>query len=528
MNKLWTAMLAALLIAALAIPAATAEDAPEAVETEIVFAAPVDEAVEEVEEADLWTEEIGNAAAAAEPVGIDASNEDDVPIDEAHFPSQAFREFIAAKFDSDGSGALSETEITAVQRINLQTRDYASISFGTLEGVQLFPNLEALSCSNRGITSLDISGCANLRDVHCSDNGIPSLDLSGCSALEDLDCSGNALTTLEVSGCTKLTYLDCSINQITHLDVSHNAALTYLECRENPLTNLDASGHTALTTLYCEDCQLASLNVAGDVALEHLACRDNLLTSLDIRGLSALVFLQCESNQMTSLDMTGCPSLIECARQTPELFGDIMQFTMTVGDTQIKLLADRITLTADGAQLYPVEEPVLEPIPLAGAKITGIKNQVYTGKPIKPDPVVKVDGVKLVKGTDYTVSYKNNKLVGLATVTIKGKGAYTGSVKKTFKISPKAVAISKLTAAKKQLTVQWKKSAGAGYQLQYGLKASFAGAKTVTITSTKTVRKVLKSLKSGKVYYVRIRGYKKVGGKIYASKWSKAKKAKVK
>ena len=52
--------------------------------------------------------------------------------------------------------------------------------------------------------------------------------------------------------------------------------------------------------------------------------------------------------------------------------------------------------------------------------------------------------------------------------------------------------------------------------------------KTVTITKTATVKKVLKNLKSGKKYYVRIRGYKKVNGKDYYSTWSKVKSANVK
>lgn len=43
----------------------------------------------------------------------------------------------------------------------------------------------------------------------------------------------------------------------------------------------------------------------------------------------------------------------------------------------------------------------------------------------------------LKKGTDYTVSYKNNKNIGTATVTFTGKGKYTGEIQKTFKITVK-------------------------------------------------------------------------------------------
>ena len=168
-------------------------------------------------------------------------------------------------------------------------------------------------------------------------------------------------------------------------------------------------------------------------------------------------------------------------------------------------------------------------ISLKKCKITGIKDAVYTGKAIKPAPVVKYNGVKLVKGTDYTVKYAANKAIGTATVTITGKGKYGESVRKIFKINPKAVALSTLTAGKQQLTVKWKKGTGiTGYEVQYGLKKSFAGAKTVTIKKAATVKTVLKNLTTGKTYYVRIRAYKTVNGKKYFSAWSKAKSAKVK
>ena len=62
----------------------------------------------------------------------------------------------------------------------------------------------------------------------------------------------------------------------------------------------------------------------------------------------------------------------------------------------------------------------------------------YTGKALKPGVTVKikVDGktVTLVKGTDFTVTYANNVKVGTATVTVKGKGNYTGTITLTFKI----------------------------------------------------------------------------------------------
>ena len=173
--------------------------------------------------------------------------------------------------------------------------------------------------------------------------------------------------------------------------------------------------------------------------------------------------------------------------------------------------------------------PLSDPISIAKAKIT-VSSQVYTGKALKPAVTVKYGSKTLKKGTDYTVSYKNNKAIGTATVTVTGKGDYTGTAKKTFKINPKAVSGLKLTAGKGRLTVSWKKGAGGigGYQLQYGLKKSFSGAKKATVSKASTVKGTIKNLKKGKIYYVRIRAFKKVGKTTYWSAWSAAKKARVK
>ena len=61
----------------------------------------------------------------------------------------------------------------------------------------------------------------------------------------------------------------------------------------------------------------------------------------------------------------------------------------------------------------------------------------YTGKKITPRPVVKYQGKLLKNKKDYTLSYKNNKKVGKATIIIKGKGNYTGKKTITFRIMSK-------------------------------------------------------------------------------------------
>ena len=59
----------------------------------------------------------------------------------------------------------------------------------------------------------------------------------------------------------------------------------------------------------------------------------------------------------------------------------------------------------------------------------------YSGEAISPDPVVSYVGTILKKGTDYTISYSHNIAVGIASVTISGKGEFEGTKVINFKIT---------------------------------------------------------------------------------------------
>ena len=64
----------------------------------------------------------------------------------------------------------------------------------------------------------------------------------------------------------------------------------------------------------------------------------------------------------------------------------------------------------------------------------------YTGKPLTPNLHFTCNGVKLVKGTDYDLSYKDNIEVGTATIIATFKGNYAGTAIRYFTIYPTASA----------------------------------------------------------------------------------------
>lgn len=79
------------------------------------------------------------------------------------------------------------------------------------------------------------------------------------------------------------------------------------------------------------------------------------------------------------------------------------------------------------------------PTDISHVTVASIAAQTYTGSAITPSLTITYGGANLVQDTDYTVSYTNNINYGTATVTITGKGKYTGSRTATFSIARKDI-----------------------------------------------------------------------------------------
>lgn len=72
--------------------------------------------------------------------------------------------------------------------------------------------------------------------------------------------------------------------------------------------------------------------------------------------------------------------------------------------------------------------------PIEDATISGVATKTYTGKALTQSVTVKIDGEKLIKGTDFKVSYSNNTYPGKAKITVSGIGDFDGAVSKSFTI----------------------------------------------------------------------------------------------
>lgn len=145
----------------------------------------------------------------------------------------------------------------------------------------------------------------------------------------------------------------------------------------------------------------------------------------------------------------------------------------------------------------------------------------YTGDAIRPKTsfrlpiIVGTDTKRLTpqEGKDYTVSYSNNRKIGLATITYRFYGNYTGIVTKEFQIVPGKV--TKLKAKKKgsSTVLTWKKVKGAaGYEIS---RASKKNGKYKRIARIGNKKKYVDKKSNGKKYYYKVRAYGKNSGVRY-------------
>ncbi|BAK48092.1 hypothetical protein CXIVA_21250 [Clostridium sp. SY8519] len=148
----------------------------------------------------------------------------------------------------------------------------------------------------------------------------------------------------------------------------------------------------------------------------------------------------------------------------------------------------------------------------------------YNGKSHTPKVQIKAeDGSWLKEGRDFTVSRSSSKSIGTHSVTVRFIGDYKVAKKETlnFKVLPAKTSLS-LKASKRSLKATAKKTAG-GVRYQFAYRKS--GSKTWKTISAKGTKVSIKKLSAKKKYSVRVRTYKKTGGKTYFSTWSASKTA---
>ena len=286
-------------------------------------------------------------------------------------------------------------------------------------------------------------------------------------------------------------------------------------------TTITATGHKS--SGWITD-KAASIGVKGSKHKECTVCK-KVLETAEIPALSRISISKASVTLSTST--YAYDGKAKKPGVTVKLNGKTLKngtdYTVSYSNNT-KVGTAKVTITGKGNYTGSVSKTFSIKNNFKKATVSGISTKAFTGKNITQSITVKYNGKTLKNGTDYTVSYSNNKKIGTATVKIAGKGSYTGTATKTFKINPAKQEIQKLTAKSKAFFVDWaQKGSATGYEIQYATNSKFTSAKKVTITNKKTDKTTISKLSGKKKYYVRVRSYTTVKGTKYYGAWSASK-----
>ena len=307
-----------------------------------------------------------------------------------------------------------------------------------------------LGCSS--VAELDVSNWNTSRVIFAQSS------FSGCSSVKALDVSGWSTSKMELidglfAGCASVKTLE-----VSGWDISSVRQITGMFEGCSSLRSLDLSRWDISSVSWgmsdmfsncssLESVKLSGWNTSSVTKMYGLFYGCSSLKSLDLSGW--------DTSSVTNTDLAfhGCSNLEEVkVGKGFTIFGSLYEIAFRDDKWQSKATGAWMTAKEIAASRTGIADTYKRDMrtSISTATVATIANQTYTGKAITPKPTVKVGSTTLKLNTDYTLSYKNNVNAGTATVTVTGKGAYTGSVSKTFKIARASISGATVSAIAEQ------------------------------------------------------------------------------
>lgn len=399
--------------------------------------------------------EAADAGADASPAlaatGFDAQS------DEPAEPIAYWQACGTCRWMIDAGGCLTIAPLPGQERGRLEDRESyelppwykysAAITSVRIEGEVCAATAKSMfeRCSN--LVSADLSG---LDTSQATDMGRM---FYGCSSLASLDLSG--LDTSQATdmscmfyGCSKLSSLNLlgfGASRVT------NMSGMFCECSKLDavdLSSFDTSRVWSMNRLFYGCSSLVSLDLSAfdTSSVEFMGEMFSGCSSLSYLDVSS--FDTSHATDMGSMfgilgslkavrlgegfSFMGAGSWRQCYLQTPSRENGYTGLWERASDG-IAFAPDAIPNNV-AATYFAQRKPGFVKTSIAGAVVSDIPDQIYTGADVEPVFTVSLDGAQLVKGADYSVTFRDNVATGTATVVVTGLGDYEGAVEKMFSI----------------------------------------------------------------------------------------------
>ena len=366
--------------------------------------------------------------------------------------------------------------------------DWAFSSCSSLTRINI-PN------SVTSIGSYAFQSCSSLMQINIPD-GVTSIGwaaFEGCSSLAEITIP-ESVTNIEhhaFSDCGALKEITVAVGNSVY------------DSRENCNAIIETNTNTML--IGCKSTIIPnSVNCIGSTAFRDCGSLTEISIPEGITSIESYAFSGCSAlteinipNGVISIGynaFSGCSALTQI--NIPESVTSI-GYDAFLGCKNLVIQTIRNSFAESYAEEYGIT------VRYMAESDTSKPTETPAGQPAQPKPPAQVQTVTQIQSAPGNSSVSPNQ-PSASTLAIRGG--------------------LKLTAGKKKLTLKWKKVADAsGYEIRVSQKKNFKGAKKISVKKSKKSH-TIKKLKSGKVYYVRIRAYTKVNGKKVYGKWVTAKK----
>lgn len=319
-----------------------------------------------------------------------------IEINEDTFPDDDFQMYVSYAFDTNRDGKLSDSERNAVKEIRIGRSSEYQLeleynSATSVKGIEYFPNLEKLDCSENIIEKLDVSKLKNLKELRCAHNNICKLDLKKNTKLKFVDCEGNKLKKIDLSKNKRLTEFYCEDNKLSKIDVSNSKGMKILSICDNNIKQVNLKKLINLEKFYCARTKIEKLDLNNNRKLTTLDCRNNKIEKLDLAHLSKLDYLHCSNNRLRKLDLRNNKLIKELYCKNNNLVSGNLHVSFTqLEDCEYKNQRRTIKAKKIGKYYY---------VPIKNLNRTNVVTNLSAGK--ITDKGIRLKGKKIPKKITY-------------------------------------------------------------------------------------------------------------------------------
>lgn len=330
---------------------------------------------------------------------------------------------------------------SSLSSLNLQSFNTSNVT----DMSSMFADCSSLNSLN--IDSFDTSNVTDMRGMFAGCNSLENLNLSNFDT-SNVTSMGSYGYIIDIggmfAGCSSLSSLNLSSfdtsNVTDMLDVFKNCTnLSTIYTPYNLKLSVTLPIGNSTDRWYCSDGTTVielpknlsySVELGKNYVPQEKEPEHSLTVYFDIQGGEALA-------PITGIASGSTISLPASASRTGYIFEG--WYTQPVGG--IKIADDAFTVT-ETVTLYAhwrlIDEDIDTENQGDGLWISGVNKAgyTYTGDAIIPAITVWDNATPLTEKIDYTIAYKNNKNVGEATITVSGKGNYSGKETFSFSITP--------------------------------------------------------------------------------------------